>query len=371
MQDLVAVLEPRDLVLEVLAPEHGLHCGRLGPVDLLDDAALDVGRESLVQPEVAPGRVGDEVARPRVRQLVRDQGDEALVAGEHGRRREGQARVLHAPEGEARRQDEDVVAVPAVRAVEPLGGLHHLLGVGELRRRGVDDRRLRVNAAARADGGEADVAGRDRHQVRRDPLRHLEPVGAAPGAGRVAGRAHDGDELRRRADRRGEGQAHRRRVLDRDPAARVDRLGLGEEERVPLARGLRRLEPLEARGAGAGRVGDPHAIGARGAAPPRAPRPGSDRPLPPRTGRGDHGPSPVAVSADRMSRPRVSSRSVSASGRISLEHAASRSPRGSSARSGRPGRARRAAPAPARGWSGSGRRAGGRRDPAGSSRARD
>ena len=73
VQDLVAVLEPGDLVLEVLAAEHRLHAGRLRAVDLLDDAPLDVGREALVQPEVAPGRVGDEVARPRVGQLVRDQ----------------------------------------------------------------------------------------------------------------------------------------------------------------------------------------------------------------------------------------------------------------------------------------------------------
>ena len=165
-------------------------------------------------------------------------------------------------------------------------------------------------------------------------------------------------QLRRSADRRGVGDAHRRRVLERDPAARVDRLRLGEQERVPLARGLRRLEPLEARGAGPRRVGDPRRGRRPRAASPRAPHPGSDRPLPPRNGR---------ATRDRLrSRSRPTGRrdpgcpAAACPPRAeSSRSAASRSPRGSSARSGRPGRARRAAPAPARGWRGNGRRAGG------------
>ena len=37
------------------------------------NAAFEVNREAFVQPEVAPGRVRDEVAGPRVGQLVRDE----------------------------------------------------------------------------------------------------------------------------------------------------------------------------------------------------------------------------------------------------------------------------------------------------------
>ena len=108
-------------------------------VQRLDDAAFEVGGEAFVEPEVVPGGVGDEVARPGMRELVRDERDERLVAGDHRRRGERQPRVLHAAERERRRQHQQVVASPAVRSVERLGGRDHLLGVFELARRGVHD----------------------------------------------------------------------------------------------------------------------------------------------------------------------------------------------------------------------------------------
>ena len=193
-----------------------------------------------------------------------DERNEAAVPREHGRRREREPRILHSAEGKARRQDEDVVAIPPVRPVQSLGRLHHPLGVRELVRAAGEERGLRVDAGPRAERRELQVAGRDGEQVCRDPLRHREPVRPAALRRRVPRRAHHGDELGRRPDRRAVGDADLRRVLDRDPAARVDRLRLREEEGVLLARGLGRGEPLQAGGARSGRVADTHAVGARG-----------------------------------------------------------------------------------------------------------
>ena len=113
-------------------PSTSQHRHPLGTVERLHDAQLEVGGEPFVQPEVAPRGVGDEVARPRVRELVRDQRRQRSIAGEDRRRRERQHRVLHAAERERRRHHQHVVAAPAIRAVERLGGRHHLLEIGEL-----------------------------------------------------------------------------------------------------------------------------------------------------------------------------------------------------------------------------------------------
>ena len=115
------------------------------------------------------------------------------------RRRERQARVLHAAEGKARRHDEDVVAVPAVRAVELLAGLQHPRHVREL----APPRRRRDGSArrrARSPTAELEVADRDSHQVRRESAassrsgrRRCRALGRPRGA-------HHRDEFRRRAD---------------------------------------------------------------------------------------------------------------------------------------------------------------------------
>ncbi len=54
------------------------------------------------------------------------------------------------------------------------------------------------------------------------------------------------------------GEAHARGVLQRHPAARVNRLRLAEHERQLLAFGHRRLQPLQARGRRRGVIGDHH-----------------------------------------------------------------------------------------------------------------
>ena len=192
-----------------------------------------------------------------------DQRDQRPVAGEERRRDEGQVRILHPAVGEARRQQQQVVAPPAVGAVDLLGRGDHLRRVGELVGGAIGHRGLGVDAAARIESAQLEVAHRERHQVGGDRLRHAEvvdPVGAL--RLRVVG-AHQGEEPGRHADGRLVGEAHPRRVLERDPGAGEDRLRLGVEQRQLAARGLRRLGPLEGGGAGGGGVVDGHPGGAR------------------------------------------------------------------------------------------------------------
>lgn len=63
-----------------LQPPHVTHTDRYAP---------------LVQPEVLPGVVRHQVARPRVRNLVRDHVRQGTVPRQERGRREGQAGVLH------------------------------------------------------------------------------------------------------------------------------------------------------------------------------------------------------------------------------------------------------------------------------------
>ncbi len=233
-----------DLLVEVLPAEHEFHRGKPAAVDALEDAALEVGRHALVQPEIVPARVGHQVAGPRVRHLVRDHGDEAAVAGDDGGRDERDARVLHAADRETRRHDEQVVAVPAVGSEQPLRRGEHLLQVGELARRRVEARRFGVHPGARSQGAKPDVADGQRDEVRRDRLGHREAVVAVFGA-RVGRGTHHGAHALRRADARVVGEADARAVLDRDPAARVNRLGLRVEKRLRAPGGLLGSEPLQ------------------------------------------------------------------------------------------------------------------------------
>ena len=54
--------ESLDFVVELLARDQSEHLGVVGPIQGLHDAMFEVGREALVEPEVVPAGVGDEVA---------------------------------------------------------------------------------------------------------------------------------------------------------------------------------------------------------------------------------------------------------------------------------------------------------------------
>ena len=189
---------------------------------------------------------------------MRDQRNQRLVADDHRRSKEGQARILHAAVRERRRQHQHVVAVPAIGAVQAFGGGDHLFGVFELGHGLVEHGRLGPHAAAVGDALERKVARSDRHQVRRDLLRHLEGVVAVPdGIGIVVG-AHQHHHVRARGHVGAVGVAHAGRVLQRHPRTRVDLLRLAEHEGQLLALGHRRLQPLQAGRLRRGGVGHPH-----------------------------------------------------------------------------------------------------------------
>ena len=192
-----------------------------------------------------------------MRQLVRHQRDEAAVARQDGGRREGQPGILHAAEREARRQHEQVVALPAIGTVELLGRRHHRLGVGKLVRRRLDHGRLGVDAGPLAERPEREVAGGQGDQVRGNRLRHVEAVVAVGRRVRVVGGAHHRPQPLRRPDAGAVGHPHRRAVLQRDPAPRVDRLRLREHEGVLAAGSLLGSQPLQPRGLRARLVGHP------------------------------------------------------------------------------------------------------------------
>ncbi len=145
-----------------------------------DNAALEIRREAFVQPEVAPGRIGDEVAGPGVRELMGDERNQRLVSDDHRRRRKRHSRVLHAPKRERRRQHEQVVAAPAVRTVKRLRRLDHLFGVFELLRCGRGNAPVRpIPRFDRSSDVKRQIADGDRDEIRGNRLRHVKAEHAA------------------------------------------------------------------------------------------------------------------------------------------------------------------------------------------------
>ena len=190
--------------------------------------------------------------------FVRYQADQALVAGNHGWRGEGHARILHAAKRKARRQDEDVVALPAIRAIQLFGSGDHRLGVLELLGRLGDDARLGKHRRARPGRAHVQFADADGEQVGGNRLLHAEAVIAIQRMRNVVVGAHHHAQCLWRGDVRGVGETHRGCVLQRHPAARVDGLRLREHERLLATGGLRRRHPLQARSLWRGVIADAH-----------------------------------------------------------------------------------------------------------------
>ena len=178
---------------------------------------------------------------------MRDQRHQTAVARQHRRRDERQARILHAPEHECGRQNEQVVTAPAIRAEQALTGLDHVFRFSKFPRGGLHDRRFGVDAGALADGAKFQLADRQRKQIRRDALRHREAVDVVGGQLGVIVGTHDGPQSGRRVNLGVVGDTDLRRILQRNPAAGVYRLGLRVQKRIGLAGGLRRRQPLQAR----------------------------------------------------------------------------------------------------------------------------
>ncbi len=199
-----------------------------------------------------------------------DQRDQRAVAGNDGRRGEGQGRVFHAAIGEGRRQHQDVVAAPLIGTVKLFGGVDHLAHVGEFVGDLVEHGFFGIDPGARVFGLEADIADGQRDQIGRDRLGHRKAEGAVVGIVRhvfAVGRqlavgAHDGAQRPRHDDAGAIGLADGRAVLGRDPGAGVDLLALAEQEGRRLAGRLGGGQPLQGRAVLGGAVVDDDLLGA-------------------------------------------------------------------------------------------------------------
>uniref|UniRef100_A0A0N4YZX7 PE-PGRS family protein n=1 Tax=Parastrongyloides trichosuri TaxID=131310 RepID=A0A0N4YZX7_PARTI len=245
-----------------LAPAQNLLLQRaVTAVEGFHDPVLEIDRGAFVQPDVLPAGVGHQVARPAVRQFVGHQRDQRLVADDHGRGGEGQARVLHAAERERRRQHQHVVAAPAVWAVQRLGGVDHARGRLQFGVGGFQSAGLGPDAGAAVERGEGDVADGHGHQIGRDRMIHVEAPGLLTRSGGLALRrqvlgGHDHGQVGGGDDAGRIGLADAGAVLGRDPGAGQDGLALAEQIGFLAARRLLRGQPLQGRGIRAGRIVD-------------------------------------------------------------------------------------------------------------------
>lgn len=80
-------------------------------IQLLANSALSVHREALVQPEITPGGVGDEVSKPAVTDLVYNDISKRAIAGQQTGRDKGQAGVLHPTEREGWRHEQHIISI--------------------------------------------------------------------------------------------------------------------------------------------------------------------------------------------------------------------------------------------------------------------
>ena len=230
-------------------------------VDRLHDPVLEIGGETLVQPEVVPGGVGDQIAGPGVGQFVRHQRDQRLVAGDDGRGGEGQFGVFHPAEREGRRQEQQVIPAPAIGAVQFLGRVHHFGRRLKLGGGGAQAAGLGPDPGPLVEGREGDVADADGDQIGRDRIVHPEAPGLhSIGGGLALGRqlvgAHDHGQVGRGGDAGRIGLADAGAALGRNPGAGQDGLALAEQIGLLAARRLGRAQPLQGRRVGTGRIAD-------------------------------------------------------------------------------------------------------------------
>ena len=238
--------------LDIGEHQRGFLLGALLAIDRLDDAVLEIGGHALVEPAVAPHCIGHEIARPAVRQFVRDEAVVRPVARDECRRKEGHHGVFHPAIGESGRQDDHIVAPPAILAVKLFRRDHHFLGVVHFAPRAVERSGFGPDTGARTNRLEVDIARRDRDEIGRHRLVHHKGEGAAaiPEAFGLAlsHAAHHHVERLGCSDPRFPCLADAGAVLSRNPGAVEDCLPLTEEEGVHPALGLFGAEPLQRAG---------------------------------------------------------------------------------------------------------------------------
>ena len=143
----VQILNGIHLVHQALVAQCGQHFTGFSPVDGFHDALLKVDGEAFIEPKVIPCGIGHEVPAPGVRQFVGHEGDQRAVSRDDRRRGKRQPWILHATKRKGCRQDEQVVAVPSVGAVELFCSEQQLLHFAKLVCRSIDEFRHGIHGA--------------------------------------------------------------------------------------------------------------------------------------------------------------------------------------------------------------------------------
>ena len=202
------------------------HFGIITAVNFFHDALLEIHGKALIQPEVAPGFVRNQVAAPAMRQFVRYQTHQAAVAGNDGGCGKGEHRIFHAAKRKARGQYQYIIAAPGIGPVERFGAVYHALHVGQFPHRFLQHTRLGIYATVAPQRGKLHIAHRQRHQVAGNGFGLFEGVFAfSVFAGRVFG-THHGHQVGRHFDAGIVGKAHSRTILQGNPGTGQDGLAL-------------------------------------------------------------------------------------------------------------------------------------------------
>ena len=221
--------------------------GSLPSHHLFFDPFLVVRSEAFVEPQVAPCRAREEIAEPGVTELVRDDAVRrhhvGMISGDHIGPDEVEFRILH-PAAEFRREHQ-IVTLEWIRTDDALRGAEHVRNELHLPGRVVDHLWLRVDAGAVVERTELQSRCGERDQICRNRMGHRERVNAVRIRVGGVGGAHQRQHARLYADRRVVCHAHRRCVLQRNPAARQIGLARGEESRHHAVVRLLRRQPMQ------------------------------------------------------------------------------------------------------------------------------
>jgi len=256
----IEVTDGVNFIDQPLVAQGGEHFTHVPAVDGLHDPLLEVDREALIEPEVIPCGVGHEVAAPGVGEFVRHEGHEGAVSGDDGRGGKRQARVFHSAKGEGRRKDEQVIALPGIRAVKVFCGDQEVLHFGEFIGGLVNQVGRGVHCAALADGPVLHFADGQREEVGGDGLGHAEGIHAIVAGFRGILCTHHRHQSLRDAHLGVIGEPDAGRVLHRNPGPGQDGLALGEQEWGAVSLGF---DPQQGIGVRTRRVLDGDPFGTR------------------------------------------------------------------------------------------------------------
>jgi hypothetical protein len=236
----------------IVSNEHLEVADRLRVVDLGKDQTLQVDTKALVEPEIRPTAVGNEVSCPAMGDFVGDDVGERAVAGQERGRQESELRVLHSTIRECIGKNHTVILAPAVWDTSNLlTGLDVLLSVGgKFMHRSIQQLLLGPDERARANLSLLKCTSDDGDQISGDGKLLLVVVGQVAiflegGILTNGSTRASSDEGRRNRYSNSVWGLDGRGVLAGQQSTGQNSLALSVHVRVTLAVGLGGLEPLD------------------------------------------------------------------------------------------------------------------------------